>query len=204
MLTKTFHGLKELTVFGSTEQDSCMKPFSNWLSSSQTGVNKTEQHEFAKLLLNLFNFVRLCYLFLGRCCDRTSEKCEKKKPWGGCSIYCIWKAWHHLVVVLYLSSLFPCTSICTWWFSMHSNIQFSDKSKHVAQLSLIKDAAYISIIHALHLSVDHKRFSQQLQLWCFRSESFGDGCAIHWDRWDETQRTGSSQARGIFQCSPAH
>lgn len=33
-------------------------------------------------------------------------------------------------------------------------LQFSDKSKHIAQLSLIKDAAYISIIYMLHLSAN--------------------------------------------------
>lgn len=61
--------------------------------------------------------------------------------------------------------------------SMHSNIQFSDKFRHTAQLNLIKDAAYISISHMLHLSVDHKRISQQLQLqlWCCHGEGFGDG-----------------------------
>ncbi len=89
---------------------------------------------------------------------------------------------------------------------MHSNNQFSDKSKHVAELSLIKDAAHISISHVLHISIDHKRISWklQLQLWCCHGEGFGDGCAILWDRWDEMQRTSSSQAKGIFQCSPAH
>lgn len=35
----------------------------------------------------------------------------------------------------------------------------------------------------LHLSVDHKRISQQLelQLWCCHSEGFGDGCALYFE-----------------------
>lgn len=145
---------------------------------------------------------------MGQCCNRTSEKCENTMGRLQHSLHDKKKqTWHHLVVVLFLSSLFPCTSTTLhMMIFMRSNIQFCDKFRHTAQLNLIKDAAYISISHILHLSVDHKRISQQpeLQLWCCHSEGFGDECAILWDRWDETQHTSSSEARGIFQCSFAH
>lgn len=131
-----------------------------------------------------------------------------KKPWGRLQHLLHLKKLDTICLLFYFCH--HCFHVqeqpCTGWFFMHSNIQFSDKSEHVPQLSLIKDAAYISISHVLHLSVDHKRISRrvQLQLWCRHSEGFGNGCAILWDRWDETHRTGSSQARGTFQCSLAH
>lgn len=131
-----------------------------------------------------------------------------KKPWGGCSINRIRKKrldtiWflfyfcHHCFHVL--------EQVCTWWFLIHGNTWFPNKSRYTVQLNL-KDAAHISISHTRHLSVDHKCTSQrlQLQLCCCQSEGFGDGCAILWDRWDKTQCTSSTQARGLFQCSFAH
>lgn len=93
------------------------------------------------------------------------------------------------------------------WKSAHNvfmHIYFSDNTLTCS--SVTQDAAHISIKHVLKRSVDHKGSSQQaeLQPWCYHGKSFRDGYAALWGRWDEMQRTGSSQAQGGFQSSPAH
>lgn len=93
------------------------------------------------------------------------------------------------------------------WKSVHNvfmHIYFSDKTLTCS--SVTQDAACISIKHVRNRSVDHKGSSQQpeLQPWCCHGERFRDEHAPLWGRWDEMHRTGSSQAQGAFQCSPAH
>lgn len=56
------------------------------------------------------NIVRFCNVFLGWCRNRTSEKCEKPSGRLQHLLQKKKKTQHHLVVVLFLSSLFPCTS----------------------------------------------------------------------------------------------
>lgn len=128
-----------------------MKPFRQIDCSCQTGINETKQHEFA--IFESFKFSQFFRIFSGHRCKRTSEKCEKasgrlqhllhKKTLN--TIWFLFYFCHHCFHVQKQAR--------TWWFFMHSNVWFSDKSRHTVQLNLIKDAAYISISHMLHLSV---------------------------------------------------